>query len=372
MLEISIFDTSFTRVAIIDDYSYFSFVRNFRRPNTFELRINRYKDDAQYLTIGNYVVVYKGGAYRIWRIESMEIELTDGRGSEVWIIKGRSLSGVFEDRLCLNKITNSSSGGYDTKTAPVETLMKYFVNVEVVNPTNTDRKIPNYVIATDQGRGVTVTASGRLQTVAELLETISFSNGIGYLVYFDLPTKKFVFEVIVGVDRSVGNGVNTPVLFSPDFDNIERLYFKNSKLGVKNYAIVGGQGDGKDRMFEEVGTATGFDRRETFVDARDLETEDGLIDRGNERLAEYAEELIMEFDHTQIGPFVYEVDFNLGDIVTVVYPGIVEMNTRIIRVDENYTHEYGWRYKFTVGSEFPDLVNIIQKQNKNIAPEIRR
>lgn len=370
MLEISVFDSSFNRVAIIDDFSYFGFVRNFRRPNTFELHINRNKENSSYLEIGSYIVIWKGGAYRIWRIESKEIELTDGKGSEKWIVKGRSLSGVFEDRLCLNKITNSSSGGYDTKTGPVETLMKYYVNVEVVNPTDTNRKIPNYVIGTDLGRGPTITISARLQTLAELLETISYSNGIGYLTYFDLVTKKYVFEVIVGVDRTANNGVNTPVIFSPEFDNIERLYYKNSLLGVKNYAIVGGQGDGKDRAFAYVGTDTGLARREVFVDARDLAS--GLAERGVERLAEYAQELIMEFDHTQVGPFEYEVDFNLGDIVTVVYPDIIEMDTRIVRVDESYTVEDGWKYKFTVGSEFPDLINLIIKDKKNIGPEIRR
>lgn len=372
MIEISVFDTDLNKVALLDNFEYFSFVRNFRRPNTFELHINRYKHGADTIVIGNYISIFKGGAYRIWRIESVELDLTDGKGSESYIAKGRSLSGVFEDRLCLHRITYSSTGGYDEQTGHIETVMKHFVDVEVVNPTNTNRKVPHYTIATDQARGKIVTTSARLQTVAEILESLSYTNGIGYLVYFDLQNKNFVFEVIVGVDRSVDNGVNPSVMFSPDFDNIKSLHFKHSVLGVKNYAIVGGQGDGKDRAFQYVGTATGLDRREIFVDARDLDNNPALVVRGQERLAEYGEELIMEFDHTQTGPFEYEVDFNLGDIVTIVYPNVVQMDARIIKVDEAYTVENGWQYMFTVGSEFPDIQNIIVKDRKNIGPEIRR
>lgn len=371
-LEISIFDSDLNKVAIIDDYEYLSFVRNLRRPNSFELHINRYKNGTEYLVIGNFISIFKGGAYRIWRIESREIELTDGKGSESWVIRGRSLAGVFDDRLCLNKITNSSTGGYDEITGPIETVMKYYVNVEVVNPTDTNRAIPNYVIATDQGRGVTITTSARLQTLTELLETISYSNGIGYLVYYDLPNKKFVFEIIDGKDRSVGNGVNAPVLFSPDFDNIKTLRFRDSILGVKNYAIVGGQGDGKDRSFQYVGTETGFDRRELFVDARDLDNDPALIVRGIERLAEFEEELILEFDHTQTGPFEYEVDYDLGDIVTIVYPNIAQMDARIVKIDEYFTNEQGHTFTITVGGTYPDLISITRKDAKNIGPEIRR
>ena len=371
-LEISIFDTTFTRIAIMDDFSYFGYTRNFRKPDSFELRINRHKANAEYLAIGNYLVIFKFGEYRIWKIGCMEIELTDGKGSEQWIVKGRSLAGVFENRLCLNKIVDTSSGGYDEYTGSVESAMKYFVNAEVVNPTDTNRTIPNYTIATDLDRGEEITVSGRLQPLSDLLEDISYLGGIGYYVYFDIDTLKFVFEINIGIDRSVDNGVNTPVLFSPNFDNIQRLYYKNSNLCIKNFAVVGGTGDGKDRNFEYVGTRTGFDRREVFVDARNLETSQGLIDKGTSYLAEYAEELIMEFQHTQVGSFEYGVDFDLGDIVTVIYPGIVEMDTRIIKIDEHYMHESGWQYFFTVGSEFPDLINILNKMNKNTDPETRR
>jgi hypothetical protein len=178
-------------------------------------------------------------------------------------------------------------------------------------------------------------------------------------------------EVIEGKDRSVGNGVNPVVIFSPDYDNIKNMTFLNSIMNSKNIAVVAGQGVGKDRTFEFVGDGVGLDRRELFVDARDV-VDEGLEARGIERLSEYEQALILEFDHTQIGPFQYEVDFDLGDIVTVVYPGIAQANLRIVKVDEFVTRENGWFFKLTVGNEFPDLINILRKERKNVAPELRR
>ncbi len=369
---ISIFDENLVRLAILDDYDYFTWTRNLRRPNTFELRVNRYKDDASQLDIGHYIVIYKAGAYRIWRIESLEISLTEeGKKSEQWIVRGRSIAGVFDERVVQDKISNPSTQGLDTQTGSAETLLKHFVNVEAVNPTNPDRAVPNLVIAPDQERGPIFTISGRLQTLSELLEIICYTNGLGYLVFYDLANQEFVFEVVEGKDRSVGNGVNPVVIFSPDYDNVKNMTFLNSVMNSKNIAVVAGQGVGKDRSFEFVGTSTGLDRRELFVDARDV-VDEGLEARGIERLSEYEQTLILEFDHTQIGPFKYEEDFDLGDIVTVVYPNIAQADLRIVKVEEFVTRENGWFFKLTVGNEFPDLINILRKERKNVAPELRR
>jgi len=369
---ISIFDENLVRLAILDDYDYFTWTRNLRRPNSFELRVNRYKDDASQLDIGHYIVVFKAGAYRIWRIESLEINLTEeGKQSEQWIVRGRSLAGVFDERVVQHRITNSSTQGLDTQTGSAETLLKHFVNVEAVNPTDPNRSVPNLVIAPDQLRGPTFTVSGRLQTLSELLEIICFTNGLGYLVFYDLDNQEFVFEVIEGKDRSVGNGVNPVVIFSPDYDNIKNMTYQNSVMNSKNVAIVAGQGTGFNREFAYAGTGVGLDRREIFVDARDV-VEAGLEARGNERLSEYEQTLILEFDHTQIGPFQYEVDFDLGDIVTVIYPNIAQADLRIVKVEEYVTRENGWYFKLTVGNEFPDLINILKKERKNVAPELRR
>lgn len=369
MLPILIYDGNLNYIAQIDDYEYFRWTRRYRLPNDFEFKINRYKNGAEFLQLGNFIVFKKGSIYRVGRIEFKEISLDqEGKLSESWSIMGYSMSGVLNDRICLHDV--STGDGYDTISGYAETVMKHYVNVNLVNPSDPSRDIPNFVIAADQSRGLTVNGSARFQTVSEVLQDLSLASGLGYITSFDVDTKSFVFDVIEGKDRTFGNGVNPVVIFSPEFDNIKSLTFRDSLMGLKNYAIVGGQGEGSARLIQAVGSATGLDRKEMFIDARDLTT--GLEQRGLERLSEYNEEIIMEFEHTQKGPFTYLVDFDLGDIVTVIYPGIVQMNSRIIEIIEYVEVDGGEKFSITVGNTFPDMALIFKRNQKNIAPEIRR
>src|SRR5690606_9932347 len=120
----------------------------------------------------------------------------------------------------------------------------------------------------------------------------------------------------------------------PEFGNVQMLGYRYSTLDTRNVAYVAGQGEAAERMVIEVsnGTPVGFDRREILIDARDQETAEQLQQRGREKLAEYGEETVMEVEYLPGGPFAYGVDFDLGDIVHVWYPGIVEMDARIIEV----------------------------------------
>lgn len=369
MVPILIYDSGLNYIAQIDDYEYFRWTRKYRLPNDFEIRINRYKNGAEFLQLGNYLVFKKGSIYRVGRIEFKEISLDqDGKASESWKIMGYSMSGILNDRICMHEV--STGDGYDTITGASETVMKHYVDVNVVNPVDTDREVPNYVIATDQLRGPTIFGSARFQAVSEILYDLSLTSGLGYITSFDVDSKSFVFDVVEGKDRTFGNGVNPVVIFSPEFDNIKSLTFRDSLMGLKNFAIVGGQGEASARTVQEVGSAIGIDRKEVFVDARDLSS--GLDQRGQERLSEYNEEIIMEFEHTQVGPFTYLTDFDLGDIVTVIYPGIVQMNSRIIEIVEYVEVDGGEKFSITVGSTFPDLALILKRNQRNIAPEIRR
>jgi hypothetical protein len=92
-----------------------------------------------------------------------------------------------------------------------------------------------------------------------------------------------------------------------------------TSASLRNVAIIGGKGSIETRTYTEVdiGSNTGLDRREVFIDARDMvSTDDAAIEqRGKERLAEYED--ISSFDgqaETRY-MFKYEQDFFVGDIV---------------------------------------------------------
>src|SRR5699024_1757879 len=182
-----------------------------------------------------------------------------------------------------------------------------------------------------------------------------------------------------------------------------------------NFAYIGGQGEGVDRKIVTIGEAKGWDRIETFTDARDVsdeydrdddeydedaddnkrpeeEIEQDLIDRGNKKMEDMQRLLSFEAEiltpvtrksyeyesdgylyHAQprrkirvrnktITPFEYEVDFSIGDIVDVFNKKWgVSLSTPIVEILE--IHEQGgFRIEATFGETRPTITKKLKKR----------
>lgn len=371
-MSVLIYDNNLNFIGMIDDYEYLSWTRKWRRPHTFELQINRYKNNANQLQAGYFVVVSRGGQYRAGRIEHREIGLDqEGRLSENWKIVGKSVANTFEHRIAIH-LTGTGSG-YDQQSSAAETLMRHYVDVNCINPADVNRAVPGLVLGTPYTRGPNLSYRARFQTIADILEELSYVSGLGYDVRFDLDQSQFVFDVLEGRSLTQSQSEYPPVTFSPEFGNVQMISYRYSELDVKNVAYVAGQGEAAEREVIEMseGVQIGFSRREMLVDARDLETTDQLQQRGEEKLAEYANQLILEIKHLPGGPFTYMTDFDLGDIVHAVYPEIGSMDARIVEVVEQIDVT-GDQYFITLGNEWPDIISIINRENKNNSLEVRR
>ena len=158
-----------------------------------------------------------------------------------------------------------------------------------------------------------------------------------------------LIETFSGVDRSVNQNINAPVVFSRDYDNLYEQEYTDSDNDLRTTVIVAGEGEGAERTVVEVESQhIGINRRELFVDARDLQKEvdnvvmtdteyiNLLAQRGNEKLSEYKE--LQTFEGKIItNNYVYKQDYNLGDTVTVLDKNWnVAVDTRITEITEIY------------------------------------
>ena len=219
-------------------------------------------------------------------------------------------------------------------------------------------------IAPDQARGMKTTYQTRLKQLDEELEKLSLVSGLGWDIILDIENKKWIFDVFEGRNLTAEQATNQPVIFSVNFDNIKAQQYIDSESGFKNIAYVGGQGEGVSRAITEVGEdTTGLERYETFVDARDLEDVAALPERGKQKLSAEMKE-INTFDSEVLtkGPFEYEKDWDLGDIVTVQNKkwGLT-IDTRITEVTEIY-EKNGFRLEVTFGSSIPTLPEKIKQE----------
>lgn len=297
----------------------------------------------------------------------------DDKGEKIYDIKGRTLEKYLAERM----INGTYSG-----SGHASTLMYDMVDKNAIHPSNANRKIPYLVNAVDKQVGNEISQYQKTGgALYDALYQMASESDIGFSVLFDPRNKRLVFEVRKGADRTQDNDEgNDPVVFSTELEDILSSEYYGNIQDEKNVALVQGEDKGEARKSVLVGKvdAYGFDRKELYVDARDLQSEvfnaDGtstpltpaqylevLTQRGNEKLSEC--EIIETFEAQirQFGDIQYEfgVDYVKGDKVTVIDEQLgVIVSARITNVEEQYDEEYN--LVLTFGYSYPTLLQKVK------------
>lgn len=273
---------------------------------------------------------------------------------------------------------------YDSRSSNAETIMKHYIERNVINPTDVKRRIATLSLAANKNRGSNVSWQSRFKNLAEEMSEISLLTGLGWNIVVDYKAKKWIFDVMTGRNLTANQSVNPPVIFSPQFDSIKNLSYVESELNYKNMAYVAGQGEGVERRVVQLhDNITGINRHELFIDARDIaETDDdeqplpeqqiikALTDRGKQQLQEFLQEQYLEGQILTQSSFKYEKDFDLGDIVTVQNKDWgVTLDTRITEVTEVYESS-GFQLEAVFGNNRPTLIDKIKQGFQQMKPEI--
>lgn len=257
------------------------------------------------------------------------IGIDDKDGDEV-VIKGFSLLYILTQRIT---IPPAGRAYHEFNKTCAEDIMIALVNANAIAPADAARKIPKLIVRKSQGRGDKLTYQTRYDGLLDALTELCAASGLGICMELDPENKQYVFLVLEGTDRSVNQQERPPMIFNINYDNISGREYIRDSSDYKNCAYTGGQGDGVDRIIKVIGAEnTGINRHEMFVDARDIEDENNLPDRGNVRLTEHAKVTTYS---CKADDSLYETKWNLGDIVTTkdAQWGIV-MHDRVTEVEE--------------------------------------
>ena len=106
------------------------------------------------------------------------------------------------------------------------------------------------------------------------MSKIAKNFSYGFRFRPDFNTKQIIFEIYKGHDKSITQGVNNRVIFSEMYDNLNSAIYTENSQSFKTKVYVGGQGEGSDRTWVEVGVGSGLDLREDTVNASDVSSED--------------------------------------------------------------------------------------------------
>lgn len=332
-MDIYVIDRTDGIIDIVSTYQSVIWNLQYFGQNDFQLVVNGTDENIELLKVGRLLAREEDRYYNNWMnpmaIQNTQLDFDPEKG---WVltVSGKGLKNeLFRRRIIW---------GQTSLTGLAELAIRQVVNDNVISPANTDRTISRLYMNTVQGFTETIDVQLMGENLADWLESICTTYGYGWEVRYQ-DNGWYVFELYKGLDRTTGYH---PVIFSPELDNLISSSFKYDMSNYENAALIGGEGEGSSQRTATIGTASGWDRFETFVDGSSVSSNGEIITLSQylKMLQEYGQTQLDQTAYTksfsgEIDPDgVYKIgrDFKLGDIVKITNDKGISATARIIEV----------------------------------------
>lgn len=336
-MEILVLDRDLKVLGVIDQYESLIWTDRYAECGDFEIYTQVNSKILDLCKIDRYL--YRKESEHLMIIESITINV-DIEDGEYVTIKGRSIEALLDRRIVW---------GLKIVSGNVQNAIETLLNENLIKPSITTRVMPNFKFEKSTDTAITSLTMGEAQFLGEdlyeAITTILEVFDIGFKVVMNNNEDGFVFKLYKGKDRSY-NQLELPyVIFSPKFENLINSNFKSDYTNYKTTTLVVGEGEDDDERKITVGdTVTGYDRREVYTDAKDINLVNDnvtrteaeytklLQERGEEALKNAKPDSSFDGSAEVNRVFVYGKDFYLGDVVQVADSYGNDAKSRVIEV----------------------------------------
>lgn len=272
------------------------------------------------------------------------INIEEQNGEVELTVTGRFLSSLFERRIIKSTINFSGKviEGMKTLIAATEPLCN------------------NLEIESTKISSLDISFQCTYKNLYSYLVKLSKFSLIGFRLVPNVENKVFIFENYIGKDRTHTQKENDRYCFSDEQRNIDNSSFIYSSKTDYNYALVGGVGEGSERILEIVkkGENTGFNLREIFVDAKNQSNQDISDSDYRSKLVDFGKAALTDDIYTfeaEVYSMDYQKKWDLGDIVDIQKEnwGILEQKiiSEIVETRENQKIDL----RVVLGSPIPEV-----------------
>lgn len=312
--------------------------------NDFELVVNASTKNVDVLKPGAYLVrdfdMTQSEYHNIMVVQNYKLDFDSEKG---WLLTltGKGLKNDLLKRRIVWSQTNLT--GY------AEVGIRQVITDNVITPPNADRIIDDFTLDSINNYTEEIDLQLLGENIADWLEEICTTYGYGWDIY--IKNNKYVFKLYKGVDRTYDQNTVTPVVFSPEYDNLLSSSYIYNMSNYQNAALIGGEGEGIDQKTATIGEASGLNRYETYIDGSSVSSNGEIITE------EQYMAMLEEYGKTQLDQTVFTENFSgeietdgiykinqdyfLGDIVQIHNEKGIEAKPRIVEIiyaiDENGT-----------------------------------
>lgn len=335
-MEFWIYDENFRRLDYIDTMVSGVWTNRFRQCGDFEIKIPA---SAEALALvqsadgSDRFVSRTDGDEMLGVIEHVETQIDEEAG-ELLMLKGRCARSILARRIVWDQTVINGT---------VENGLRRLVTDAFISPSIPARKYDKLTLAPAHGYTEKVETQYTGDNLLTVTEELCAANNYGFTV--TLQDGVLVLDFVKPVDRRSGKGA---VVFSEEYDNLSSSTYTRDTAEYKTVALVAGEGEGSARRHTTVSRSvdqTGLRRREMFIDARDISSNEGTItdaeylaqlaERGRPELAEAT---VVETITGTVEPvqYLYGIHYGLGDLVTVITQYGIRAQAQVLEVMESW------------------------------------
>lgn len=349
-IQINIFTNDLVWKATIDDIISFVHRTSWHEIVNSELTISRTAQNIQEMQIGRILIV-NNDLDKVLIVE----EMTANVAEDIWNINLIPLKAMLNYR-----IAHPIDSGTFVNLSQAEVMMNLVSRNLITQSRDIDRKFWNADLNLNRLSIASMKTYGdlidytvdwetgllgdALTEISKMFEDIAGKYPIGWNIYIKSTLDGFQMNTYQASDRSIGQSINPPVVFSEDFNNIRDATYVNSLRDWNNMAYVTWN-DGTNDQTTAIastrhGRSTGFNRKETIIDSS-KETANEVVAEGKAELIKrpIVESFTAEILDNPNTISTFNEDWFLGDIVTVQTKALrsnqmISVNTQIIQVEE--------------------------------------
>lgn len=324
----------FERVGVIDNATSVIWVKRLNAVGEFELYIKA-STELLHLFQGDIFITRDDSNVGMY-VEKIKLT-TDSENGDYLTISGRSAECILAWRIVQHEVFSSAN---DTAERIIRKLIddQLIYHSVIINPNAIEWLSLGENHSWDDKVNRQFTGKTLLSIVQELCTTYNYG------FEFTWTGSGFEINLYKGTDRSFDQTENTFVVFSPQFENLGNTEYIQDSSNYFNACLIGGEGEGYQRTYVLVWPENieGFQRRVTYIDARQSSSENLTANQYRKQLAEQGKEELELRKVTQTfngeilnyNAYTYGVDYDLGDKVSVVNEYGIRGNATITEITE--------------------------------------
>ena len=324
-MEVYTLDSLLRREHVIDRFESLIWTDRYIPFGDFELEVQSTLETRTRLKEGTRLAMTD--SLYVMVVETVE-DGTSGDGKKTLKLSGRSLEKVLEDRVAAAALVSTTTTPVWTiALPPADVARKIFHDICVTGTLDLNDQIPfifegTFTPASTITEPVDpITVEIEPTTVYDAIKNICETWNLGFRLLRENDMSKVYFDVYTGSDRTTGQSILPPVIFTPELDNLQDTTELTTIVAEKNVAYVFSPA-GFQMVFppDVDGDVEGFERRVLVVNATDITSDNpdvtaALIQRGVEELSKNRKYRAFDGEINQNSQYKPGRDYNLGDLV---------------------------------------------------------